>query len=235
MKNLKVNNSLFYGISNSFNESSIDILERILKDGYILNRSGLEFGTNNQKDNINEKQNSISLCFHPTNERLHQILKNTDHDLACEPTIFSTIVNNNNPSIVLDSILLKELKVESFNEHTQRRNEIKVLENIPLNYMTAIAYGDNIAEHLQNLKSLLKNYKENSQLYHDFSEYYYNVYIRSLLINRQNNVKLIRLLLDKFNISIPIINPLTGEEYQSYKEENEKLKKELCLIRKEVF
>lgn len=222
MENLKINNSLFYGIKNNYNESSIEILESILSHGFILNHNGLGNTLNG---------NAVSLCFHPANEKLYEELKNSRNTSSCNQDAFSTFINNNNPSIVLSSTLLDELKDKNVGIYKSMRDEIHVLEDIPLKYMIAIGYGDSTTTHIQNLRMLLGKHEKDSQFYHDFTEYYYNVYIRNLLIIHQNNIKLIKLLLEKHNYQVPIIDPLTGKEYGSYKEENYKLKKELNLIK----
>lgn len=182
MKNLNINQCLFHGIRPTSNQSSIEILENILKTRYILTCNSLRgIGIFHEREYLGyQGLDAVSVCFHPNNINLLSKFKNVGIELSEEAPGFNQFVDSNNPSIIFSSELLNKLNYRKFGGYKRMTDEIQILDDIPLEEMIAIGYGDvdiNYQQekiyNIEKIRNLLNQYNYNIPIINPFtgSEY----------------------------------------------------------------
>lgn len=167
MINLRIKDCLFHGIRLNSHQTTIDVLEDILKSKYILTYQSLRGkGIFHEREHLGHQgMNAISVCFHPNNKNLFLQFKDTCIPLTEEETGFNQFINTNNPSIILSPDILNKLSYRTFGGYKRLIDEIQILSDISLENMIAIGYGNTDIEHqqekeynLRKIKELLKKY-----------------------------------------------------------------------------
>ena len=202
MNNFTENDCLFHGIRSWKNLDSYQILENILSKGYILTTKSLnDQGIYCDRENISyQGTNAISICFHPANQALYTMFLNSGDTLQKEDSAFNMFVNIKSPSLVLSKKLLQDLSIRGLKYATSYKrmtDEIQVLSDISTKYVMAISYDNKISLYM---KDFITYY------YLDKFDYQYSDF------DNQNIAK-IQKILTKLNVDIPIIDPLTLDEY----------------------
>ncbi len=222
MNNFTENDCLFHGLRSWKNLDSYQILENILSKGYILTTKSLnDQGIYCERENISyQGTNAISICFHPANQALYTMFLNSGDTLQKEDSAFNMFVNIKSPSLVLSKKLLQDLSIRGLKYATSYKrmtDEIQVLSDIPTKYVMAISYDNKISLYMKSLEQFLKTsqYTEEEKRYiKDFITYYYLDKFDYQYSDFDNqNIAKIQNILTKLNINIPIIDPLTLDEY----------------------
>lgn len=158
MENLRINECLFHGIRDNYKQTSIEVLEDILKSKYILTYESLRGrGIFHEREHLGFQGNAISVCFHPENKILADKFKNVGIVLTYEEPAFDLFVNKANPSIIFSGDLLEKLPFRTFGGYKRMTDEIQVLSDISLDEMIAIGYP-NDSDDLEKISLLLDKY-----------------------------------------------------------------------------
>lgn len=226
--NIKFNveQSLFHGIRNGFKLKAIDILKDILSTGYILTHEGyrkIKGEPHEREVYSHQGQNAISLCFHPSNIKLKDEFSRVG--IPLNYNAFNAYVNQNMPSIILDSKLIDELKIRRFGGYPRTLDEIQVLDNIPLEYMQAIGYTDITPKFIEELQGIIEKDILLKDIDPEFYDIYYENNILKVLQKQHSEVERIKALLMLYNYNVPIINPVNGKVWEDFETHEEKIKK----------
>lgn len=231
---IDVENMCFHGVSFINWDYVVDgitnfqLLESILKDGFILSKEHL--GCQNSFGIIRNigwnSDNRVCICNHSCKDDEYSFQFNFDDaEISYRQRAFDSFVSNNY-SIILDSSILNDF------DYLKRGmiGEYQVYGDIPLSYMRGIGIPNHIRMMLDNVEDMLGNYDD-----FDFRQRLdFNVKnladmksldeVRSGFFTYANYIRVLQLLED-YGYDALVVDPVAGLEWESIDVMNDRFKR----------
>lgn len=220
---MDIYNSLFHIVKSRYGYfNSINTLESIMKDGYILTRTHLKNkGFNFANPCSYQGDNAISVCFHPDNKGLYELFKNSYTQFR-EDSAYNLFINEFTPVIILNKQLLNDLTIQN-DSHLRMKDEIQVMNDIPLTYMTGIGVKDNLTKYFISINNWRQNkYDENDIInIRDFELqlHLYKNNLDKLLLDKFSLINNLEILKNEYHYDVQIVDINNGLPIYSRKEE----------------